>query len=253
VAREFEKRAGIPLIQGWGLSEYTNFACCVSPEERADEHARLMFSWEVPSIGPALEGTEVRVVDGSGAPVEEGMRGELLVRGHSTMLGYYRDPKATAGAIDEDGWLRSGDEGFFRVHGGRRIYFVTGRLKEIIIRDAEKYSPLRLERRLVEAVPEVSGRVVVLGFPHREHGEEVGAYLEIDVLDAALRERLAAAIGAMPVAERPKVVLHGPQPIPRTHTGKIQRRKMQPWFARWVTHRGPTVIDEVKAAGPVSS
>jgi len=253
VAREFEKRVGVPLIQGWGLSEYTNFACCVSPDETPDEHARLMFSWDVPSIGPALEGTEVRVVDGSGAPANDGERGELLVRGHSTMLGYYRDPQATAAAMDGDGWLRTGDEGFFRVHGGRRIWFVTGRLKEIIIRDAEKYSPLRLERRLVEAVPELSGRLVVLGFPHREHGEEVGAYLEVEAIDAAVGKRLAAAIEAMPVSERPKVVLHGSQPIPRTHTGKIQRRKMQPWFAAWVAHRGPTVIDELKTTPPISS
>ena len=169
------------------------------------------------------------------------------------MLGYYRDPQATAAAIDGDGWLRTGDEGFFRVHGGRRIWFVTGRLKEIIIRDAEKYSPLRLERRLVEAVPELSGRLVVLGFPHREHGEEVGAYLEVEAIDAAVGKRLAAAIEAMPVSERPKVVLHGSQPIPRTHTGKIQRRKMQPWFAAWVAHRGPTVIDELKTTPPISS
>ena len=247
VAREFEARTQIPLIQGWGLSEYTNFACCVSPHESADERARLMFSWEVPSIGPALEGTEVRVVDGRGVPVEEGARGELAVRGHSMMLGYFRDPENTARAIDADGWLQTGDEGFFQLHRGRPIYFVTGRLKEIIIRDADKYSPLRLERRLVEALPELSGRLVVLGFPHREHGEEVGAYLEIASLDEALRARIAAAIQAMPVAERPKVVLHGALPIPRTHTGKIQRRKMQPWFAAWVAHRGPTLIGELPA------
>src|SRR5207249_9646637 len=206
-------------------------ACCVSPHEPADERARLMFSWEVPSIGPALEGTEVRVVDGSGVPVDEGVRGELVVRGHSMMMGYFRDPENTARAIGPDGWLQTGDEGFSQMHGGRPIYFVTGRLKEIIIRDADKYSPLRLERRLVETLPELSGRLVVLGFPHREHGEEVGAYLEVEAIDAAVGKRLAAAIEAMPVSERPKVVLHGSQPIPRTHTGKIQRRKMQPWFA----------------------
>src|SRR5208283_2649055 len=161
------------------------------------------------SIGPALEGTEVRVVDESGAPAAEGMRGELLVRGHSMMVGYFRDPENTARTIDADGWLHTGDEGFFRLHQGRPIHFVTGRLKEIIIRDAEKYSPLRLEQRLVEALPELSGRLVVLGFPHREHGEEVGAYLEMDACDDSLRSRLVAAIEAMPVAERPKVVLHG--------------------------------------------
>lgn len=252
VARDFEARTQIALTQGWGLSEYTNFACCMSPDAPPEEHERLMHGWEVPSIGPALEGSEVRVVDPNGAPAAEGERGELLIRGHSTMLGYFQDPENTARALDAGGWLHSGDEGMFRMHGGRPIFFVTGRLKEIIIRDAEKYSPLRLEQRLVEAVPELSGRLVVLGFAHQAHGEEVGAYVEIDALDDALRARLTSAIQAMPLAERPKVVLHGQQPIPRTHTGKIQRRKMQPWFDAWVGHRGAVVIDRL-ADGKVSS
>jgi long-chain acyl-CoA synthetase len=251
VARDFQARTKIPLILGWGLSEYTNFACCVSPGASEDERARLMFGWDVPSIGPALDGTEVRVVDPAGAEAAAGTRGELAVRGPSTMLGYLNDPEATARTIDEDGWLRTGDEGFYAeeaaILGGKRVYFVTGRLKEIIIRDAEKYSPLRLERLLVAALPELSGKLVVLGFPHGEHGEEVGAYVEIDSWDDALEARLSTAIQAMPVAERPKVVLHGHEPIPRTHTGKIQRRKMQPWYAAWATHRGALVIAPVKS------
>jgi long-chain acyl-CoA synthetase len=242
LARAFETKTRIPLTQGWGLSEYMNFACCCSPHLDQDEHERLMFGWEVPSIGPALEGTEVRVTGEGGAELGAGERGELAVRGHSTMLGYFADPAATARALNVDGWLQTGDEGFFELHRGRAIYFVTGRLKEIIIRDAEKYSPLRLERRLVAAVPELSGRLAVLGFPHREHGEEVGAYLETDAFDEATRARLVAALEAMPIAERPKVVLFGVQPIPRTHTGKIQRRKMQPWFAAWSAHRGLGVV-----------
>jgi acyl-coenzyme A synthetase/AMP-(fatty) acid ligase len=56
----------------------------------------------------------------------------------------------------------------------------------------------------------------------------------------------------MPVAERPKVMLYGAHPIPRTHTGKIQRRRMQPWFAPWIAHRGRTVIDELPADRAVS-
>jgi long-chain acyl-CoA synthetase len=244
VARDFESKTRIPLIQGWGLSEYTNFACCAPPFDDADDadHARLMFAGEVPSIGPALEGTEVRVVDAAGAIAPEGARGEMQLRGHSTMHGYFQDPDATRRTLDEDGWLRTGDEGFFRSDDGRPIYFITGRLKEIIIRDAEKYSPLALERRLVEAVPELSGKLVVLGFAHRTHGEEVGAYVETDALDEPLRARLAAAVDALPAAERPKVILHGRDPIPRTHTGKIQRRKMQPWFEAHADHRGPLVI-----------
>ncbi len=189
VARTFETRTQIQLTQGWGLSEYTNFACCMSPFASPEEHERMMYTWEVASIGPALEGSEVRVVDASGAPVAEAERGELVIRGHSTMLGYFEDPENTARTIDAEGWLHTGDEGFFRVEAGRPVFFVTGRIKEIIIRDAEKYSPLRLERRLIEAVPELSGRLVVLGFPHEAHGEEVGAYVEIDALeDAGARE-----------------------------------------------------------------
>jgi acyl-coenzyme A synthetase/AMP-(fatty) acid ligase len=99
-------------------------------------------------------------------------------------------------------------------------------------------------------LPELSGLLVVLGFPHQEHGEEVGAYLQIDSLAERLKAKLASAILAMPVAERPKVVLHGPQPIPRTHTGKIQRRKMQPWFASWAAYRGPLVVQAQIAVEP---
>jgi long-chain acyl-CoA synthetase len=257
VARDFETRTRIPLIQGWGLSEYTNFACCMSPLLSDEEHDELMFGGEIPSIGPSLEGTEVKVEGPDGGLAAEGERGELLIRGHSTMLGYFEDPDATARTIDKDGWLRTGDEGFFRLHdgpgmpgpsgpagNGQRVHFVTGRLKEIIIRDAEKYSPLRLESRLLIALPELQGKLVVVGFAHKEHGEEVGAYVEMEAVDDELRTRLVAAVQSLPVAERPKVVLHGAEPVPRTHTGKVQRRKMQPWFAAYLNHRGAMVFEK---------
>ncbi len=91
----------------------------------------------------------------------------------------------------------------------------------------------------------------MLGFPHREHGEEVGAYVEIEI-DAfdPLRARLAKAIEAMPVPERPKVVLHGTRAIPRTHTGKVQRRKMVSWFDEFALHRGALLVRPVE---PISS
>jgi long-chain acyl-CoA synthetase len=246
LAHEFETKTQIPLIQGWGLSEYTNFACCDDPFAAKEEHARRMSFEEVPSIGPALEGVSVRVVAPDGSDAGPGQRGELCIRGPSRMLGYLHDDAATARTIvphgDGDGWLHSGDEGFYQLAGGERVFFVTGRIKEIIIRDAEKYSPLKLEATLLGHVPELSGKLVVLGFLHKAHGEEVGAYLELPALDDELRARLSAAIEAMPVAERPKVILFGEDAIPRTHTGKIQRRKMHPWFEAYVAHQGPIQI-----------
>src|SRR6185503_16636318 len=125
---------------------------------------------------------------------------------------------------------------------GKRRFFFTGRIKEIIIRGGEKHSPLALERILTAAVPELAGRIAVLGFPHAVHGEEVGAYVECEAASADVRARLSAALDAMGSDQRPKVVVFGARPIPRTHTGKVQRRKLQPLFGPHEACRGPTQL-----------
>jgi long-chain acyl-CoA synthetase len=234
LARAFERHTEIPLVQGWGLSEYTNFACCLSPALPPEHRRALLLEGELTSIGSPLEGTEVTIIDG-----------ELCVRGPSRMLGYFKDEPATSAAIDEDGWLHTGDEGQV-VHQDRPYFFITGRKKEIIIRGGEKISPLAVERKLLAALPELLGQLVVVGFPHHAQGEEVGAYLELPALEDSLRLGLMAALDALPVDLRPKVVLHGTAPIPRTHTGKIQRRKLQPLFARFAEHKGPVHVERVE-------
>jgi long-chain acyl-CoA synthetase len=263
VAWAFEEQSGIPLVHGWGLSEYTNFACCLPPDDRPDHHRHMLFGWEIPSIGPALAPTEVTVRDPNGAEVGEAAFGELWVRGPSRMKGYFKDEDATRAALVHDGgdphtpgapapgdWLRTGDEGFFAEDKGSRVFFVTGRIKEIICRAAEKYSPLAIERKLVAAVPEVQGKLVVVGFPHRVHGEEIGAYFEIADLPDELKDRLQQAIEAMPADLRPKVVLHGAAAVPRTHTGKVQRRKLVGLFERYDECRGAL---QIRASQPAAS
>jgi long-chain acyl-CoA synthetase len=238
LAREFLEKTHIPLIQGWGLSEYTNFACCLSPFDDESERTSLLLEGEVPSIGPSLDGTEVRIVDGNGTPITDPeRRGELQIRGHSTMLGYYKDVENSSATLDSEGWLKTGDEGYFQPRDNRPNYYVTGRLKEIIIRGGDKYSPLAIERRITEALPDLAGKLAIVGFPHKTHGEEIGAYLELASIDT-IRPALTETISKFPVEERPKVILFGDTPIPRTHTGKVQRRKMQPWFGSHADHRG---------------
>ncbi len=257
LARDFETRTKIPLVQGWGLSEYTNFACCMSPvgstkiqptghsTELAEEQAErdeLYFNFEVPSIGSPLSGTEVRVIDAAGHELPADGRGEICVRGHSTMIAYLEDPEATAKTIDPDGWLHTGDEGYFIVHRGKRRFFISGRIKEIIIRGGEKHSPIALERTILGAVPELLGHLAILGFRHDVQGEEVGAYIEALAFTDEIRARFMTAVEAMPVDQRPKIVLFGAEPIPRTHTGKVQRRKLQHLFEPYAAARGPTKI-----------
>ena len=142
------------------------------------------------------------------------------------------------------------DEGFFRDIEGRPNFFITGRIKEIIIRDGDKWSPLAIERQLLAGLPELEGRLVALGFPHQLHGEEIGVYLEMDEVDPALRARIEAAVAWMPIESRPKVILFGAAPIPRTHTGKIQRRKLHPLFAGFAQSRGALRIEPAPSPKP---
>ena len=245
LARAFEAKTAIPLLQGWGLSEYTNFACCLPADLPDDERKRLLYGHELTSIGGPLPGTEVRVVGPNGQTAGPEERGELQIRGHSTMLSYFKDEGATAAALSDDGWLRTGDEGFFRLADGRPIFFITGRIKETIIRDGDKLSPLAIERRILTDIPEIEGRMVVLGFPHEVHGEEIGVYIEGEDLGDDLTARLTKVAGEMPPDARPKVILHGTAPIPRTHTGKIQRRKLHATFGPFSNCRGALKIARV--------
>ncbi|HXU68721.1 MAG TPA: class I adenylate-forming enzyme family protein [Polyangia bacterium] len=230
LARRFEETTAIPLVHGWGLSEFTNFACVTDPW--ADEATRLQLFWgdEVPSVGSPIGATEVSVRGEWGERRVEGERGELCVRGRSRMLSYWDDANATERVMYGD-WLRTGDQGYFRMVGGRACYYVSGRIKEIVIRGGEKHSPVALENRLLAAMPELAGHVVVLGFPHALVGEELGAYVELDPLPEELQARLMAAVDGLPADARPKIILHGREPIPRTHTGKVQRKKLAPLFA----------------------
>ncbi|HLK91683.1 MAG TPA: class I adenylate-forming enzyme family protein [Polyangia bacterium] len=245
LARAFEEKTGLRLVQGWGLSEYTNFACCLPLDLPEDERRQLLHGAELTSIGGPLSGTEVKVVGPDGASLAAGERGELWVRGHSTMLSYFRDDAATAATLGADGWLRTGDEGFFRATSRGPAFSITGRIKETIIRDGDKFSPLAIERRILADVPEIEGRMVALGFPHDLHGEEIGLYLEGETLADDLRARLTKVVGEMPLDARPKVIAFGAAPIPRTHTGKIQRRKLHAAFAPFRDCRGALRIERV--------
>lgn len=242
LAREFETKTQIPLIQGWGLSEYTNFACCLSLHETMQDHQALLFEQDFPSIGSPLYGTEVKIIDSNGNALGEMQQGELCVRGPSLMIGYYREPETTQNTLLEDGWLRTGDQGRYQMHKGKAVFFITGRIKEIIIRDGEKYNPLAIEKKISNALPELMGKMIILGFEHHLHGEEIGAYLEIDSLSDMLRAKLLATVESLPIETRPKVVLYSQNPIPRTHTGKIQRRKLKPLFAKHLEFKGPIQI-----------
>ena len=126
----------------------------------------------VNTVGPSLFGVETKIVDPeTGEELPDGVPGEFCARGYNIMKGYYKMPEATAAAIDEDGWLHSGDLALRRPEDG--YYKITGRIKDMIIRGGENIYPKEIEDFLYtyEKIQDVQ----VIGVPDADYGEEIMA------------------------------------------------------------------------------
>ena len=231
LAESFYRTTGIRIHHGYGLSECTNFATTIPYDVPDEIYEAVMHEHGVPSVGSPVFGCTVDVVDATGASAGPGVRGEVAVRGHNVMLGYWRNDEATRAALG-DGFLRTGDEGFWLERGGRRHVFVTSRLKEIIIRNGENIGPRQVEDELARVLGDEDYAVV--GFDHDDVGEEVGLYVRPR---GGATLPLTAALRAIPFARRPKVVVIGGSSVPRTSTGKIRRPELEPLFAPYRTAR----------------
>jgi acyl-CoA synthetase (AMP-forming)/AMP-acid ligase II len=229
LAEAFVRRSGIRLIHGWGLSEYTNFATCLKVDEGDDYYRTWLLEHKWPTVGHTLAGTKIEVRNADGMGLGPGQIGELWVSGPSTMLGYHANEVATLKTI-QNGWLRSGDLGYWLDSPQGRLYFVTGRLKEIIIRAGEKIAPISIELALRRLLPHIDQKHwAVVGYPHAIYGEEIGLYINRAIgMDP---NHLAKALLQMTPDMRPKSIFVGVEEIPVTPTGKVQRLKLQTHFA----------------------
>ena len=171
------------------------------------------------TIGQALPQTELSIRDPqTNAVVPIGQVGEICARGYALMLGYNDNPEATAGTIDADGWLHTGDLGTMDARGYLRI---TGRVKEMIIRGGENLFPAEIENAMLEH-PDIV-EIAVVGIPDDKWGEVVacflrpraGAVLDRAALVAHCRDRISAQ----------KTPAHWieVQDWPLTGSGKIQK------------------------------
>jgi long-chain acyl-CoA synthetase len=236
-ALAFEDRFRVPITHGYGLSETTCYNCHLPPDLSAAERRGWLGEHGFPSIGVALPDQELTILDGDDRPLGDGERGEICVRGDSVSLGYHERDDANRESF-RDGWFHSGDEGFARSDpAGRRFFFITGRIKELIIRGGVNYSPLEIDE-VLNAHPDVRYGLAV-PFANRYYGDEIAAYvvpregasLDAEALLAWCRERLD-------FAKSPKVVVTGSE-IPYTTTGKPKRIELAASLAdQLATHRG---------------
>jgi long-chain acyl-CoA synthetase len=209
--RRFEERFGVPILEGYGLSETSPVATFnrVGRPRRAG------------SIGLPAWGVEVMIVRKDGSQAPDGEPGEIVIRGHNVMKGYFRRPQETAAAIDAQGWFRTGDIGV-RDAGG--YFYVVDRKKDMIIRGGFNVYPRELEEVLLTH-PEVS-LAAVAGVPHPSHGEEVKAFV-VRAAGSALTEAdlVAWCKRNMAAYEYPRIVEFRDQ-LPMTATGKILKREL---------------------------
>ncbi len=233
LAKRFEDLFGFKILHGYGLSETTCYSCHLPIDLDWQTHQHWMQDYGYPSIGCAILANEMAIFDasGSGQMLGAGERGEICIRGHNVMKYYFKRPDANAETF-KFGWFRSGDEGFYEEDAqGRKFFFITGRLKELINRGGVKFSPFDIEEVLLQ-IPGVKVGLAV-AFENTYYGEEVGAYVVLeDGATLTTEEVLAYCRQHMSFEKSPKAVIFG-MDIPVTTTGKYQRLKLRDLFAEW--------------------
>ncbi len=161
VMKQFEQKFDVPILEGYGLSETSPVAC----------FNRLDRVRKPGSIGIPVWGVEMRVVDDEMNDVTQGKPGEIIIRGHNIMKGYYKKPEANAEAF-RGGWFHTGDVAKVDEEG---YFYIVDRTKDMIIRGGFNVYPRELEEVLITH-PDVS-LAAVIGIPDEEYGEEVLAFV----------------------------------------------------------------------------
>ncbi len=210
--RAFEDKFDCAILEGYGLSETSPVASFNHPDRER----------KAGSIGTPIEGVEMQVWDEEGAEVEQGEVGEIVIRGHNIMRGYWERAEATEESITAEGWFKSGDMAKVDEDG---YFFIVDRKKDLIIRGGYNIYPREVEEVLYEhpAVQEAA----VLAVPDEALGEEVGAAVvlkkgeevEADELRSYVKEKIAAY-------KYPRKIWFTDE-LPKGPTGKILKREIE--------------------------
>jgi len=210
---------GCDVVVGYGMTEASAGTSVMTP---ADERRALTDAPHLlAAVGRPLPGTEVRIVDGTGAPLPAGEVGEITVRGPQLMRGYWNRPDDTAATL-RDGWLHTGDAGRLDPDG---YLHVTDRITDMIISGGLNVYP-RMVEDVLHTHPAVA-EAAVIGVPDERWGETVTAVVVAHrgaALDPA--ELLAYCRSRLGTHQRPRAV-HVVDALPRTATGKVRKRELR--------------------------
>ena len=209
----WKREFGFDILEGYGLSETSPVASfnVTFKEPKAG------------SVGIPIWGVEMAIMNEKGEKLLPGEIGEIAIRGHNLMKGYYRKPEATAESIRGNGWFYTGDIGKVDEDG---YFFIVDRVKDMIIRGGFNVYPREIEE-LLYSHPAVA-ECAVVGVPDLVHGEEIKAVVVLkdnfsaseDELREYCRERIAAY-------KYPRYIEVRREQLPKNATGKILKRELR--------------------------
>jgi long-chain acyl-CoA synthetase len=214
--KAFEEMFGIGIIETMGLTETVapSFSNPLDPGQR-----------KIGSVGRP-SGCEAVIADEQGRPLTAGETGEVIIRGPNVTIGYFKNEEGTASAFFPDGWLRTGDLGQMDTDG---FFFITGRIKELIIKGGENIAPREIDEILLQH-PSVLDAAAV-GVPHKHYGQDIAACVILKEGHTAEPEEfidwVKTRLGAFKAPSQIRLVTD----LPRGPSGKVQRLKLVDTFA----------------------
>jgi long-chain acyl-CoA synthetase len=211
ILRQFQDRFHVQVLEGYGLSETSPVATFSDPQRDPRPG----------SIGVPIWGVQVKLVDEDWKTIEGADEvGEIAIRGHNVMKGYYNRPEATA-EVMRDGWFRTGDLARRDEDG---FYYIVDRAKDLIIRGGFNVYPREIEEVLL--THEAVSLAAVVGVPHDSHGEEIKAFVILNEgAELAPDELVAWCKDQMAAYKYPRIVEIASS-LPMTATGKILKREL---------------------------
>ncbi len=209
--KAFEEKFHLGVIETMGLTE-TAAPCFTNPLDPAKR--------VIGSPGQAY-GCEAKIVDTDGATLPAGQTGEILVRGPNVMKAYFKNPEETAKTLSSDGWLKTGDLGYLDENG---FLFVTGRIKELIIKGGENIAPREIDEAILKHPAVLEAAAV--GIPDQHYGQEILACVVLRENQQCSLEELQAFCRAELGPYKTPKVFRFMEELPRGPSGKIQRLKL---------------------------